>query len=169
LAEHVAPLFHEEQLYRQLRVRLLLAILPLILLAVTVWQVGFGHRWGPHAASNGDLITATVFTWLVYVRLLRVRLVTDVQPGEISIRLRGLWRHDRIAAATIKAASVVVFDPVLDFGGYGIRATRGGRAYLASRTPGVRLDLVKGGFVVIGSEHPDELLKAINRARLSGG
>jgi hypothetical protein len=164
-----APLFHEEQSYRQLRVRLLLAVLPVILLAVTVWQVGFGHRWGSHAASSADLITATVFTWLVYVRLLRVRLITDVQPGEISIRLRGLWRHDRIAAATIKAASVVVFDPVLDFGGYGMRATRGGRAYLAARTPGVRLDLVKGGFVVIGTGRPDELLAAINRARLSGG
>jgi hypothetical protein len=168
MTEHAAPLFHEEQSYRQLRVRLLMAIPPSMLLAVTVWQVGFGHQWG-HRASNADLITLTVFIWLVYFRLLRVRLVTEVLPGEISIRLRGLWRRDLIPAATIKTASVVVFDPVRDFGGYGIRATRGGTAYLAGRTPGVRLDLLKGGFLVIGSGRAEELLKAINRARGARG
>jgi len=168
MREHVVPFFHEEQSYRQLRVRLLLAIPPVILLAVSVWQVGLGHRWGLHAASNGDLITLAAFIWLVYAWLLRVRLVTEVRRGEISIRLRGLGRHDRVAAATINTASVVLFDPVRDFGGYGIRGTRGGRAYVAGRTPGVRLDLLKGGFLVIGSRRPEELLTAINRARLAG-
>jgi hypothetical protein len=160
----VTSLFHEEQSYRQPRVWLLLAIPPVILLGVTIWQVGLGYRWRQHGPSNGDLVTMTVFIWLVYVYLLRVRLVTDVQPGTISIQLRGLWRHDRIAAATIKTASVVDVDPVRDFGGYGIRAVRGGKAYLAGRTPGVRLDLRRGGFVVIGSVRPEELLAAINRA-----
>jgi hypothetical protein len=163
----VPSIFHEEQSYRQPRVRLLLAIPPVILLAVTIWQVGLGHRWREHGPSSGDLVTMTVFIWLVYVYLLRVRLVTDVQPGAISIQLRGLWRHDRIAAVTIKTASVIDFDPVQDFGGYGIRAVRGGKAYIAGRTPGVRLDLLKGGFVVIGSVRPEELLTAINRVSRS--
>src|SRR5580693_3876486 len=70
----VPPLFHEEQSYRQPRVRLLLAIPPVILLAVTIWQVGLGHRWRAHGPSSGDMVTMTVFIWLVYVYLLRVRL-----------------------------------------------------------------------------------------------
>jgi hypothetical protein len=115
--------------------------------------------------SNGQLATMTVFAWLVYLWLLRVRLVTTVEGGEIGVRLDGLGRRRRITITQIIRAAETTFDPVGDFGGYGFRAMPHGRAYLAGGTRGIRLELPKGQTVVIGSERPAELLRAIERAR----
>lgn len=159
------PLFHEEQPFRQRRTRLLLAVPPAGLLGLAIWQIALGHVWGRHPMSNGQLATLTVFLWLVYGWLLRVRLVTTVEGGEITVRLAGLGRRRRIGIAEVTRAAETTFDPIHDFGGYGFRPIPRGRAYLAGGTRGIRLDLPEGRTVVIGSERPAELLTAIERAR----
>jgi len=157
------PLFREEQIFRQRRVRILLAIPPAAMLVILVWQVILGHPWGTKPMSNASVIGWTVFLWLVYLRLVTVRLVTHVVPGEVAVGMRGLWREKRIPVSEIKSAKVVTYDAARDYGGYGIRATRRGKAYIAGGDRGVRLELAKGGAVLIGSARPEELLAAINR------
>jgi len=99
--------------------------------------------------------------WVVYLRLVTVRLVTEVREGELAVAMRGLWRARRIPLGEIKSAKTVSYDPERDYGGYGIRTTRSGTAYIAGGNGGVRLELAKGGMVLIGSERPEELLSAI--------
>ena len=156
-------LFREQQSFRQRRVLILLAILPAAMLLLLVWQVILGHPWGTTPVSNARVIGWTVFLWLVYLRLMTVRLVTRVSPDELSIGMRGLWRERRIPLNEIKSAKVVTYDAARDWGGYGIRTTRRGKAYMAGGDRGVWLELVKGGAVLIGSARPKELLAAINR------
>lgn len=155
------PLFNEEQSFGQLRLRLMLALPPAALSVLIVWQVVLGHLWGNHPMSNGGLIGLTIFLWLVYLRLIRVRLVTNVLPRELMVGLRGLWRTRRIPLSNIKAVKIVTFNPLRDFGGYGIRSTSRGKAYVAGGTRGVRLELNDGSVLVIGSERPEELSKAL--------
>ena len=157
------PFFHEQQSFRQRRVRILLAIPPAALLLILVWQVILGHPWGTKPMSSARVIGWTVFLCLVYLRLVTVRLVTKVSPDELSVGMRGLWRERRIPLNQIKSAKVVTYDAARDYGGYGIRTTRRGKAYIAGDNRGVRLELVKGGAVLIGSTIPEELLAAINR------
>ncbi len=157
------PLFREEQIFRQRRVRILLAIPPAAMLVILVWQVILGHPWGTKPMSNAGVIGWTVFLWLVYLRLVTVRLVTHVVPGEVAVGMRGLWREKHIPLNEIKSAKVVTYDAAREYGGYGIRATRRGKAYIAGGDRGVRLELAKGGAVLIGSARPEELLAAINR------
>jgi hypothetical protein len=156
-------LFFEEQAFRQRRMRLLLAVPPSILLLLAIWQVVLGHPWGKHPMSNAGLIGWTLFLWFVYVRLVRVRLVTELAPSELLVSMRGLWRRRRIPVSDIKSVEVITFDPVRDFGGYGIRATRHGTAYIAGGNDGVRLQLTSGATVLIGSERSKELADAIGR------
>jgi hypothetical protein len=153
--------FHEEQRLRPPRFRWLVAVVPAMFTAVAVEQVRLGHPLGPRSLSNGEFVSLAIFLWLVYVWLTRVKLVTDVDGSAVSIRLRGLSRHHRIPLAKIKAASVVGFNPARDFGGYGMRAVAGGRAYVADTVRGARLELEGGGFAVIGSRRPEQLLAAI--------
>lgn len=157
--------FHEVQSLRLTRLRVLVAIPPASMLLLVVWQVFLGHPWGKQPVSNASVIGWTVFLWLVYFRLVTVRLVTDVRPGELSVAMRGLWRERRIPLGEIKSAETVTYDPVRDYGGYGVRITRRGTAYIAGGHRGVRLELVKGGAVLIGSQRPDELVSAITRQR----
>jgi hypothetical protein len=156
------PLFHEEQSFRLRRLPLLLAIPPVSMSLLLIWQVGLGHPWGTQPLSSGSVIGWTIFLWLVYFRLVTVRLVTEVRPGEVSIAMRGFWRERHIPLSDIQVAQPVTFDAARDWGGYGIRTTRHGTAYIAGGNRGVRLKLVKGGGILIGSERADELASAIN-------
>ena len=106
-------------------------------------------------------MTLAVLLWAVYVWLSRVRLVTDVDDGAISMRLRGLSRKHRIPRAKIEKVSIVTFDANKDFGGYGIRPIRGGQAYVGLTGRGVRAELAGGGFAVIGSSKPDALIAVL--------
>jgi hypothetical protein len=138
--------------------RILTAIVPAAMLGLTILQVAFGFHWG--AQTNGSLIGWTIFLWLVYWRLMMVRLVTEVRPPEVRVALRGLWRSRRIPFAEIISARAVSFDPVRDWGGYGIRVTPRGRAYLAGGNEGVELE-TRRGLVLIGSGRPVELARII--------
>jgi hypothetical protein len=91
--------------------------------------------------SNGGLLFLTVLLVLVYVWLITVRLVTELRPGEILVGMRGLWRMKRIPLREVDTARVEEYDPVGDFGGYGIRSGRRGQAYIARGTRGVELRL----------------------------
>ncbi len=114
--------------------------------------------------SNANVIGWTIFLWLIYFRLITVRLVTDVHKGELVIAMRGLWRSRRVPLDRIQAVETITHDIARDYGGYGIRSTRDGKAYVAGGSRGVRVTLAGGEKLVVGSERPDELAAAL-RAR----
>ncbi len=158
-------LFHEAQRFRQKRQRWMLAIPPLGLSVIAFVQVVLHHPFGLHPMSNGGIIGLTVFLWLVYLRLATVRLVTDVDGRTLSVGFRGLWRKRRIPVSAIRSARAVTYDAARDYGGYGIRSTKRGRAYIVAGTRGVRVQLADGSELVVGSAQPDALAEAIGRAR----
>jgi hypothetical protein len=153
--------FHEAQPLQPTRFRWLVAFPPALVTALAIAQRWRGQPLGAHTLSNAEFASLGLFLWLVYVWLSRVQLATDVDDTAISIRLRGLPRHHRIPLNAVRAASVVTFDADRDFGGIGFRAVQGGRAYVTQGTGGVRLELDRGGFAVIGSARPAELLAAV--------
>lgn len=133
------------------------------MLVLLIWQVLLGHRWGKQPMSNANVIGWTVFLWLLYFRLITVRLVTDVRDGELVIAMRGLWRSRHVPLDKIQSVETTTHDIARDYGGYGIRSTREGKAYVASGTRGVRVTLASGEKLVVGSERPDELAAALRR------
>lgn len=159
-------LYYEQQNFRPLRMRLLTAVLPALMLLLTILQVGLGWHWGKQ--SNGSLIGWTIFLWLVYWRLMAVKLVTEVRPGELRVAMRGLWGSRKIPLSEIASANVVRFDAVRDWGGYGVRVTRRGRAYIAGGTEGVEVRTKGGAMVLIGSGRAAELARVIQGSGLTG-
>ena len=132
------------------------------MLGLLIWQVVLGHTWGKHPMSNGDVIGWTVFLWLIYLRLITVRLVTEVRKGELIVRMRGLWRLRRVPLDHIQAVETITHDIARDYGGYGIRSTREGKAYVAGGGRGVRVTLAAGEKLVVGSQRPDELARRLH-------
>jgi hypothetical protein len=159
------PSFYEEQPLRQVRLRILTAIPPVAMTLLAILQVGFGHRWGEQPMSNAAVIGWAIFLWIVYLRLITVKLVTELQPGELRVAMRGLWRSHSVTLSEVKSVQAVTFDPVRDWGGYGIRSTRRGTAYIAGGGEGVELEMVGGGVVLIGSRRSSELAQAVARDR----
>jgi hypothetical protein len=75
-----------------------------------------------------------------------------------------LWRTRRVSLSDILLAETLTFDPERDYGGYGIRSTRQGTAYLAIGNRGVRLKLVNGATLIVGSQRPEELVAILTKS-----
>ena len=163
MSDKSEPLFREEQSLRQPKLLILTAIPPVTMLLLAIWQVGLGHPWGKQPMSNGSMVFWTIFVCVIYLRLITVKLVTEIRPAEISVALRGLWRAYHIALAEVKSVGTVSFHPLRDWGGYGVRSSSRGRAFIARGNQGVELELRKGGIVVIGSQRPGELAQSIDQ------
>ena len=153
--------FHEVQRLPLRRAALMLAIPPLGMSALLLWQVVLGHPWGEHPMSNASVIGWTIFLWIVYLRLLTVRLVTEVRDRDLVVTMRGLWRAHRVPLANISSAEVVDFDPIRDYGGYGVRSNREGNAYIANGHAGIRLKLSDGSNLVVGSQRASALASVL--------
>jgi hypothetical protein len=156
-------LFYEKQRFSLRRIGPALATPPCIMLGLLIWQVMLGHTWGKQPMSNANVIGWTIFLWAIFFRLITVRLVTEVHDGEFVISLRGFWRTRHILLNEIRSVEAIHYDPVRDYGGYGIRTGRFGKAYIASGTRGVRLKLANGATVIVGSERPEELAGILAR------
>ena len=63
-----------------------------------------------------------------------------------------------------QSVETITHDIARDYGGYGFRSTRDGKAYVASGSRGVRVTLTGGEKLVVGSERPDELARMLRRA-----
>ena len=160
-------LFYEVQRFPLRRIAATLAIPPCGMLALLVWQVLLRHPWGKQPMSDASVIGWTVFLWVIYVRLITVRLVTEVRDADIVVSLRGLWPARHIPLGSIQSVETITFDPERDFGGYGIRSTRQGKAYVAGGHRGVRLKLVNRTALVLGSQRPEDLTAILSNSARS--
>jgi hypothetical protein len=160
-------LFREEQRFRQRRQRWMLAIPPAGVSLVAFGQVVLHHPFGLHPMSNAGIVGLAIFLWLVYLRLITVRMVTEVTERALVLKFHGLWRKRRVPFSAIASARAVTYDAARDYGGYGIRSSSEDRAYIVSGDRGVRIQLADGSQLLVGSGQPEALADAIARARTS--
>ena len=94
--------------------------------------------------------------------LLSLRLTTTVRPDGISVRYGFLYRT-RVPLSEITLAEAVQYAPLREYGGWGIRGSRRRRALNARGNQGVLLTRSDGSTLLVGSQHPRELLEALSR------
>ena len=152
-----SQLFYEKQGILLRRIAVTLLAPPCVMLGILIWQVVLGHPVGKQPRSNASVIGWTIFVWVIYFRLITIRLVTYVRDAKLVVSLLGLWRSRRVLLSDIRSAETIKYDPARDFGGYGIRSIPNGKAYIAGSNRGVRLTLSNGATMVVGTERPDEL------------
>ena len=95
--------------------------------------------------------------------LLTLRLTTTVRPDGISVRYGFLYRT-RVPLSEITLAEAVQYAPLTEYGGWGIRGSRRRRALNARGNQGVLLTRSDGSTLLVGSQHPRELLEVLSRA-----
>ena len=89
-----------------------------------------------------------------------MKLITAVHKDGLTLRFHPLT-HQIIPNEHIKTCKVRKYHPIREYGGWGIRYGRKGKAYTVSGTLGVQLELVQEKSLLIGSQRPIELAKAI--------
>ena len=99
-----------------------------------------------------------------------LRMTTLVTPTDVRVWFGFLPSYRReIATSSISRVEVVQYRPILDCKGWGVRTGLDGeRVYNARGNRGVRLHLVDGSKILIGSQRPEELALAVEGVRRPG-
>jgi len=116
----------------------------------------------------GDIIAITagiLIPLAVTVLLCKARLETEVHAD--GIRYRFFPFHltvQKIPLDRLKSFEATKYNPILEYGGWGIRYGFKGKAYNVSGNRGVRLKLKDGAGMMMGSRRPEDLARAIKDA-----
>ena len=162
--------FHEQQQFRQPWVWLLLLIIAACVGGMFAYgiytQLYLGQAWGDRPMSDTALVVSAALSTLITAGLAllfyKLKLVTLVDPEGIHIRFFPLSNRT-IPFDNIISCKVRTYKPIREYGGWGIRFSRKGRAYNVSGDRGVQLELTKGMPVLIGSQKAEQLADAINK------
>lgn len=127
-----------------------------------IQQIVLGIPFGDRAMPNAALALVTAGVTLTSLWLWNMHLVTEVRESELWMKFVLLWRPRSIPFEELISAEAVTYRPIRDFGGWGIRMGRKGRAYNVSGNRGVQLVLRGNERFLIGSQQPDELARALN-------
>jgi len=166
--------FYEVQPFRRSR-WILFVITPVSAFLVTfftysiVSQLVLGIPVGDRPLSNIALAVVAPFFIALGVLLFWLfvssRLETRVTDAGIFIRFYPFHiRRIKIPFEEIKDFQACSYNPIVDYGGWGIRYGVKGRAYNVSGNRGVRLTFKDGSTLLVGSQKPEELAEAISKA-----
>ena len=158
-----APCFSEKQRFRQWWLWLLVLISPVFLIWAIFQQVVMDVPFGNNPTSDLVLITlGLIFGIGLPGFIFVIRLDTEV--SEYGVRIRFAPFHRRWVVfdfEAIQKAEAITYRPLADYGGWGIRYGRKGKAYNVSGNTGVFLTMKDGTNVLIGSTNQDALCSRI--------
>ena len=142
-------LFKESQKFNQWWVWLLvLGAMGLAVLAgYNSWQ-----------ANNGltPLIVSAIAGAIAPITLALLELRTRVTKDGIEVKFWPFGRR-RIFRSEIVEARVREYSPIKEFGGWGYRVNKDGKAYNMHGNKGLQLRLKNGERILIGTQRPEEL------------
>lgn len=174
---HSDILFREDQQFRQPLLWIILLVVSSFCIGTIAWminrQVIQGNPFGEDAMSNTQMIAlggAIILLNLGFLAFIAsLKLQTEVARQGLFIRFRPIHRRTRqIDLGGVTAVNAVQYRPALEYGGWGIRWTRNGKAYNVSGDLGVRIDYENGRHLLIGTRHPDALKQAIDQCMNPG-
>lgn len=158
-----ASLFRERQRFHHGGVgRLILVASVVALVAVAVIPASRG------AASELPGLFGLAIGGSVVALLFCCELRVVVRPDALHVRFFPLTRQHRYSWDEIESAQARTYRPIAEFGGWGVRFGRRGKAYNVYGNRGVQLELTGGRRLLIGSQRADELAAAIRSARGAG-
>tara|TARA_B100001079_G_scaffold48001_1_gene39203 strand:- start:174 stop:653 length:480 start_codon:yes stop_codon:yes gene_type:complete len=143
--------YYEIQQFRQIWVWLILLLVEFALLftilsgminllvSIIIISIGFG------------------FIWLLY----RMKLITIINEDGINI-IFAPFTNFIIPFNKIKKYQIRQYRPIIEYGGWGIRYSKSGKAYNVSGKIGLQIELSNGKRLLIGTQNPDALLQTLN-------
>lgn len=153
-------LFSEEQYFRQWWLLLILLIVCVLPAYSAIQHLLFHHPVGNPTLPDAGAWSVLAFGLGVPVLLGFANLSTEVRPSGLYVRF--LPFHFRFKKLEdIEQAKACTYRPLAEYGGWGIRYGKSGKAYNVSGNQGVLLTLKSGKTLLIGSQRPSELESAI--------
>ncbi len=103
------------------------------------------------------------FIFAILISLMTARQTTTVTSQSVDVRF-GFFYRTSVPLADLAQAEAVVYRPIREYGGWGIRGFGRRRALNMRGDRGVLLVRKDGSTLLVGSQKPRELLAALARA-----
>ncbi len=159
------PVFHEVQQFRQDWLWVILAFSTVMLFATTLPFMVPDVLSGNATGETFFLLAAVIlFGFGLPLFFYRLKMTTEVRKDGIYIRFFPFSR--KILFSGLKSYIARKYRPIGEYGGWGVRCNWGGKgmAYNVSGNRGVQIELTSEKRILIGSQKPDELVRAIDAA-----
>jgi hypothetical protein len=161
MSAQTGPIFQEVQKFSSWVLVVLFSIMIFAVIIITLAAKSIITPGSPFHIFS--LIAAIVLPLCLIALFLLTRLETQVRPDGLFVRFFPFHIHfKKFGPGDIAEYYARQYNPLLEYGGWGIRYGRGGRAYNAKGNKGVQLVFKDGNRLLIGSQKPDELLTALN-------
>lgn len=139
--------FHEEQSFDQVW---LWAILGIEMLIVMIPLIMTSQPWWTIIVGIGALVLSMAL-------LGSIRLTTRLDAEGVHYRMRVFhWKERTIPWDEIDQIYVRKYSPIGEYGGWGIRFGRGGRAFNVRGNYGIQIVRKNGKRLLLGTQRPDE-------------
>lgn len=160
-------IFREVQQPRQIWLWILLLAIATLMWFGFIKQVIFGIPFGNNPAPNIMLIILWGILGIILplgLLLGFIKLITEVRKDGLYVRFVPFHIHYKsFLFKDMVRYSSITYNSLTRFGGYGIRFNfKGETAYNMGGSQGIELKLRGNKTVVVGSQNPDELIKALN-------
>ena len=155
--------FYEEQQFRQAWVWIIIIFPTIFLWYIAIQELIFGNLVGN---SNTSKEMIFVF-WLGFGVLLplffyKLKLITNVRKDGVYVRFAPFhFSFKKIQLDNLKRYYVRTYNPIGEYGGWGIKYGKMGKAYNVSGNRGVQLEFTNRKGLLIGSQKPEQLNSAI--------
>jgi hypothetical protein len=172
------PYFKEEQRFNQLWLKLILYGSTLAALGPlyygTIMQIGNGEPWGNKPISNTGLLIMDLLITLLMAGILYLvfgtKLITIIKPDGIHIIFKPFLIKEKIIEPhTIESYEVKKYKPVADYGGWGVKQGRKGKVYNANGNIGLQLLLKGNKRLLIGTQRPEAIKRAMEKLMNNNG
>lgn len=157
------PLFREVQYFRQIWIWAILFAINAFLI-YSLAQQFLKQPLGDNPRGDAELIIATAISLLLAVFLWAARLETEITREGMRVRFIPFHRQYRhYTWEQIQRCYVRTYNPILEYGGWGLRGFGKNRALNVDGNIGIQLELVTGAKLLIGTQLPDEAEAALRK------
>ena len=134
-------------------------------LSLFVFFSGIGiHASGNQTVHNVVLLSGTIFILLPTVLTYKLRLETHITKEALYIKFFPFhlsfreFKWNRVSKAFIRK-----YAPLAEYGGWGVRFGRSGKAFNVSGNMGLQLEFIDNTRLLIGTNKPAELAETLNK------
>ncbi len=161
-----SSLYREVQHFRQLWLWIIILLVSFVAIWSLIQQIFLDTPFGNNQAPDALLIIIVIIFGFVFPAVFyKMNLTTQVRNDGIYYRFFPFHlSFHKIKLEDIVECEVRNYSALKDYGGWGIRYGRMGKAYNISGNRGVQLKLSDGSRLLLGSQKPEEFAAAVQTA-----
>ena len=157
--------FHEEQQFRQTWVWIILIVPTIILWYIATQELILGNTVGNSNMSKGIMIVFWFgFGVLFPLFFYKLKLITQMRQDGLYIKFVPVhFSFKKIQLDNLKRHYVRTYNPIGEYGGWGIKYGKNGKVFNVSGDHGVQLEFTDRKNILIGSQRPEQLNSTIEQ------